>query len=222
MFLSVIISTSNRAQSLAAGLEALGRQSWAKDDFEVIVAENGGSDAGRELCDQAGDVLPNCRYIFDRRPGQLVGWHRALGVAAGGIVGTHLAVGRRWYRVLPAGTLGLGVLLLSMAVVPVLPRPSILPAAFALLTLAGAMGGMVLIPSEAFVQIRAADDRKGTVIASVNFVVFSGILVSGPAANALDRFLKPTWSIAVAGGLSLVVGYWLLRRLARLADEGAQ
>ncbi len=79
MFISVIISTANRLQSLAAGLEALSRQSWPKDDFEVIVAENG---PGGEAADY-GAILPNCRFIHDERPGQLIGWHSALAQAKG-------------------------------------------------------------------------------------------------------------------------------------------
>ncbi|HUV39822.1 MAG TPA: MFS transporter [Planctomycetota bacterium] len=138
-----------------------------------------------------------------------------VGVAAGGIVGSRIAVGRRWYRGIPMGLVGMGALFVLMACVPLLPREAELPVVFVLLGLIALLGGMVLIPCEGFVQTRPAADRKGAVIAAVNFCAFSGMLVSCGLAWVLDQWLLPTTSFAAAGVLALPMGLWMKRALAK-------
>jgi glycosyltransferase involved in cell wall biosynthesis len=81
--LTVVIATRNRAQILAGSLLALTQQDFT--DFEVIVADNGSTDATPAVCETFTKLLPNLRLIRDPRPGQLVGWHRGLAVAQGEI-----------------------------------------------------------------------------------------------------------------------------------------
>ena len=81
--LSVIIATRNRASTLSGALLALSQQDLSPSQFEVIVADNGSTDATRTICETFAKVLPNLRFISDRRPGQLVGWHSALAIAEG-------------------------------------------------------------------------------------------------------------------------------------------
>ena len=90
-----------------------------------------------------------------------------------------------------------------------------LPVALALLGLTGIFGGTVLVPCESFVQARPPGDRKGAVIASVNFAVFCGIFVSGPVSNVLNALLTPTFGFAVVGAVILPFGLWLRRALAK-------
>lgn len=142
-----------------------------------------------------------------------------IGVAAGGLAGGRLARGRRWYRALPGGLFALAGMLGAMGLLPMLGPAAQRPAAFALLGLIGLLGGMVLIPSEGLIQVRAAGDRKGIVIASVNFAVFAGILLSGPIANVLNRFVRPSTGIAVIGAMVLPAGAWLWRALAKGVQE---
>ena len=146
---------------------------------------------------------------------------QVVGVAMGGLLGSRLAVGVRWHRVLPAGALGMGALLAAMGAVPMLPGGWRVGASFVILGLVGVMGGMFLIPCEAFVQVRPAKDRKGTVIAAVNFAVFGGILIGGLAANLLTEVMRlsPSAAMAGAGALSLATGVWLWRALAEEAVE---
>jgi len=137
-----------------------------------------------------------------------------VGVAIGGILGSRLAVGPRWFVVLPVGTLAMASLLGLIGAVPALPAAMQLPAVFVLLPLVGVAGGLFMIPCEAFVQVRPPADRKGAVIASANFVVFSGIMLSGLVAILLNRWL-PTTAIALAGAMALPVGaalWWSLRK----------
>ena len=137
------------------------------------------------------------------------------GVAIGGLAGARLAAGRRWWRLIPAGMGAMAVLLILMAAAPALPAPARLPATFVVLALVGVAGGMFLVPCEAFIQVRPAADRRGTVIASVNFAVFAGILLSGPAANALIATVAPTTGMAILGAVMAAAAIGLGRALAR-------
>jgi glucosyl-dolichyl phosphate glucuronosyltransferase len=82
---SVTITTCNRAESLRRGLEALAAQDFAPERFEVIVADNGSCDHTRSVAETVGAQFAHFRYLFDARPGQLVGWHRAFQIAQGTI-----------------------------------------------------------------------------------------------------------------------------------------
>jgi len=137
------------------------------------------------------------------------------GVAIGGLCGARLATGRRWWRLIPAGMGAMAALLILMAAAPALPVTARLPATFAVLGLVGVAGGMFLVPCEAFIQVRPAADRKGAVIASVNFAVFAGILLSGPAANALNAAVAPTTGMAILGLVMAAGAIALWRYLAR-------
>jgi MFS family permease len=138
-----------------------------------------------------------------------------VGVAIGGVIGSRLAVGKRWYRILPPAALAMAVLLLAMPAVVLLTPAMRVPMSMGLLGLVGIMGGMFMVPCEAFVQVRPSAERKGTVIASVNFAIFAGILLSGPIEIALVSILKPSVCFAVLGGLGLLVSGWLWWALGR-------
>ena len=112
----------------------------------------------------------------------------------------------------------MGVAVLSMAALPMLPSPMHLPGAFLLLAMTGVFGGTVLIPCGAFVQIRPPSNRKGTVLAAVNFAVFSGIILSGPAANAMIAVLRPTAAMGLVGAMAILAGLWLRHALARIEE----
>jgi GT2 family glycosyltransferase len=80
---SVTITTCNRAESLRRGLEALAQQDYRLEAIEVIVADNGSTDHTKSIADGFAARFPNFRYLYDARPGQLVGWHRAFAVTRG-------------------------------------------------------------------------------------------------------------------------------------------
>ncbi len=132
-----------------------------------------------------------------------------VGVAVGGIVGSRLAKGLPLSRFLPGSVCGMGAVLVSIAALPGVSEPFRLPVAFVLLMAIGVFGGIVMIPCEAFVQIRAPRNRRGVTIAATNFAVFSGIIVSGPVANVLAAKMAPTSAMGVIGGLSVLVGLCL-------------
>ena len=132
-----------------------------------------------------------------------------VGLAIGGYVGSRLAHGRPWFRLLPPAMFLMGGLLGLMGLLPQLPKGWQWPGAYTMFGAIGVVGGMILIPCEGFVQVRAAGKRRGAVIASVNFGVFCGILVSGPIANWLYSHFLPTTGVALVGAMLLPVGVWL-------------
>ena len=83
MEFSITIVTCNRAQSLARGLNALAGQDFDLSRCEIIVADNGSTDDTKQVAENFRDSFPNFTYLFDARPGQMVGWHRALEIAQG-------------------------------------------------------------------------------------------------------------------------------------------
>ena len=83
MDFSVTITTFNRAESLRHSLEALAQQDYPLSAVEIIVADNGSSDHTKDVADSYAARFANFRYLHDARPGQLVGWHRALAIAVG-------------------------------------------------------------------------------------------------------------------------------------------
>lgn len=138
-----------------------------------------------------------------------------VGIAAGGILAARLAVGRRWYRVLVPACLVLSVLTAAVGGVPYLPAGLRVPLLFALLGLAGVAVGVFMIPCESFIQVRAAPEEKGAVIAAANFAIFCGIILSGLLVYALDKVMKPTTFFASITMVSVPVAVWLHFALRR-------
>ena len=83
MDISVAITTFNRAASLAQTLDAMLAQDFRQADFEVIVADNGSVDDTKAVCDSFSNKFENFAYLYDNRPGQLVGWHRSMAIMQG-------------------------------------------------------------------------------------------------------------------------------------------
>jgi GT2 family glycosyltransferase len=59
---------------------------FPEDRLEVIVADNGSTDDTRFVAESFEKLFSNFRYLFDPRPGQIVGWHRALAIAGADII----------------------------------------------------------------------------------------------------------------------------------------
>jgi glucosyl-dolichyl phosphate glucuronosyltransferase len=87
-FVSVIIATRNRRTLLARTLDALLRQRWPADRFEIIVADNGSTDATRVIIERAAarPAAPYIRYLFVARPGKSHAVNAALGLARGDLL----------------------------------------------------------------------------------------------------------------------------------------
>lgn len=122
-----------------------------------------------------------------------------VGIGIGGIAGSRLVKGARWYRAIAPVGVCMGLVMCGLMAVPALPAALQRGALFALIFVVGALAGVMLIPLESFLQVRPAPERKGAVLAAVNFVVFAGVLLSGLIANALNAHAKPTTSFALTG-----------------------
>jgi acyl-[acyl-carrier-protein]-phospholipid O-acyltransferase/long-chain-fatty-acid--[acyl-carrier-protein] ligase len=140
-----------------------------------------------------------------------------LGIAAGGFIGSRLARGARWHRILAPAAAIMGALMLVVAACGLLPRSGMQNASLlGCIVGIGLAGGALLIPTESFIQVRPSPDRKGSVIAAANMAAFCGILLSGPAANALNAGIPPTLSFGLLGAISIIVAAVLQRRLSRM------
>jgi glycosyltransferase involved in cell wall biosynthesis len=85
---SVIISTFNRSQLLAASLEGLARQRLdPPHDFELIVVDNNSSDNTAAVVSRFALEMPGrCRYLFEPRQGPSHGRNAGIRVARAPIV----------------------------------------------------------------------------------------------------------------------------------------
>jgi glycosyltransferase involved in cell wall biosynthesis len=77
MKLSVIIPTRNRFELLNNALKSLTLQTFPKDEFEVIVIDNGSTDKTKETV-VAFDIIKNLRYFYVDTPGLHNGRHKGL------------------------------------------------------------------------------------------------------------------------------------------------
>lgn len=73
--LSVIIPTRNRSKLLQVTLESIIKQTYPKENFEVIVIDNGSTDDTKDVVMSYSSKLPNLEYYYDDTPGLHVGRH---------------------------------------------------------------------------------------------------------------------------------------------------
>lgn len=81
--LSVIIPTRNRAELLEQALGSLVGQTLSREEFEIVVVDNGSTDDTRAVVERMQATLENLRYEREPRPGLHAGRHRGLRAARG-------------------------------------------------------------------------------------------------------------------------------------------
>ncbi len=136
-----------------------------------------------------------------------------IGVAIGGIIAGRVVHGDECCRLFRPCLIGLGISVGLIFAVPFLPENLRLATAFAILVVGGVFGGLCIVPSGAFIQVRPAPGRKGTVIATAGFVIFCGIFLSGPVEAALVYVLTPDYGFLLLALLSLLMVIWLNHRM---------
>lgn len=127
------------------------------------------------------------------------------GIATGGILSPRWAKGETWHRVLAPAGAGMGLAMMALPALRLLPAPWVVPAVFLTVALVGLFGGIFLIPVESFIQRRPEASRRGAILASANFAVFGGIMLSGPLSNVLNAHWAPTTGMGLVGCLALVL-----------------
>lgn len=86
MRMSVVIATKDRAAYLDRALQSFGKQIGAPP-FEVIIVDNGSTDATPHIVDHARDHQTyEITYVYEERPNRGAARNRGVAVAQGGLV----------------------------------------------------------------------------------------------------------------------------------------
>ena len=112
------------------------------------------------------------------------------------------------------GGIVMGLAMIALAWVPSLASNLQVSLLYGLIALAGAGGGLFMIPCESFLQIRPAPERKGAVWASANFASFSGMALASGLYIPL-KALRPTLAYGALGAVSLLFTLWLSMEFKR-------
>ncbi len=86
MFLSVIIPTRNRALFLKDALDSILKQTLSTGEFEILVVDNGSTDATAEVVKEFMAKSNQISYYFASEPGLHVGRHLGANEAEGEIL----------------------------------------------------------------------------------------------------------------------------------------
>jgi len=150
-------------------------------------------------------------HLGDSRTSLLVA-SQLLGLAFGGLLSARFAKGARWHRVLIPGGIVMGLAMIALAWVPSLASNLQVSLLYGLIALAGAGGGLFMIPCESFLQIRPAPERKGAVWASANFASFLGMSIVSLAYTFIPVLstMAPTRAYGMLGVASLCFTLWLV------------
>jgi len=143
-----------------------------------------------------------------------------VGIAIGSLLSSHLAKGKRWYRVLWPAAVTMAICMFIVAVVPHLPNSMRKWTVIVTLGTLGMAGGIYSVPLASFVQVRPSADVKGRVISASMFADFTGILISGPVFYLLDAMkIKPSNCFAFEAVMVTAVAIWLLFVLPKRKND---
>ena len=133
-----------------------------------------------------------------------------LGVGAGSWLAGRLSRGKVEYGLIPLGAVLLSIFTLVLAVLPA-SRTS----AFLLMVPLGIASGWIVVPLNALLQWRAPADRRGSVIAVANALIFFGMILGNLLGIVLAGWFDlPSWGTLLGCSLLIAAGtlwsLWLL------------
>ncbi len=135
-------------------------------------------------------------------------------LAAGGIGAGSWLAGRLSGRLIEFGVVPIGALCMAVSSLLLGCAPAGVVPVAVLLVLAGAGGGLFLIPLDAFIQRDAPSDRRAEAVAAASFIGWIFVLLAqGLVAGNNAVGLSPAGGFAAIGMLTLVVGTLAVRVL---------
>lgn len=144
----------------------------------------------------------------------------AGGVAIGGVIGGRLSHGKDCLRLFYPALLGFAICIAIFPCVIMLPSTVKIITAYIILIYAGVCGGICVVPSGSFVQMRPAPQCKGTVIASVSFAIFTAMILAGIIEWTIIQFLSSAHIFVILSICAFILALWLKHRVRTLALEG--
>jgi len=133
-----------------------------------------------------------------------------IGLAIGALLISRFAKAEKWCRIPAPACLTMALFLASISAAASLPKALQPVYLISMFVAAGAAAGIFMIPLESFIQVRPPADRKGATIAAANFAAFSGILLSGPTLNLLNKLaIAPGSGFAIIAVMAAAVAVWL-------------
>ncbi len=129
-----------------------------------------------------------------------------IGIALGGILSNFIVNEHNFFKYIVPTLLLTSGFLLTAGILPAIFYGSRLIIYFVimLISFTGVAGGMNLIPVESFIQIRPDKNKKGRVIAAVNFGVFVGMTIGAGVLFLLNKFVAPSAGLTVLGIITLL------------------
>jgi acyl-[acyl-carrier-protein]-phospholipid O-acyltransferase/long-chain-fatty-acid--[acyl-carrier-protein] ligase len=129
-----------------------------------------------------------------------------VGVCFGALTAARITSHARWTHVLAPGAAGMGVSLAAAGWIVNTGDGQQFFLLLCCLALAGAFGGLFLIPVTSFIQVRPGAGDKGKVIAAGNFLAFTCMLLAGRLFPVLDSRFQPSVSMEILGFFTLFSG----------------
>jgi len=121
----------------------------------------------------------------------------ALGIGLGALVSGRFSGRNIEFGIVPIGAAGLAAAAVMLGAL----QPD-LWGAICIICLAGFSAGLFVVPLNAFIQYRSPPERRGEILAALNFISFLGIALAGGLVYVLYRLLRlpPSGGFIAIGG----------------------
>lgn len=173
--ISVVIATRNRSVLLARTLESLCGQTWPRDRYEIIVADNGSTDdtaAVVAAASSAAGGAPRVRYLLVPEPGKSHAVNAALAVAEADLVALtddDVLPDPAWLERLAAAVIETGADFVAGRIQPLWEVP---PPAW----VSESLHGVLAVPDNGPVRLMIDQSRSGVMPIGANMAVTRAVV----------------------------------------------